>query len=84
MSHPYDAPFLDNIAIEGLLNEIGYELAQEGKVMEIALYGGAALRLLFDNRPSTRDLDFVLMEGDLYEITEISDMVGLRDRKSVV
>lgn len=77
MQNP-NAALLDGAAIRGLLQEVGAEFARRGQVAEIALYGGSALALLFDNRPSTRDIDYVAVRGDTGRIAAVSDAVGAK------
>lgn len=80
MSSATDSEVLDKHKIRALLNEIGKELAAQGKTAEIALHGGASLVMIFENRPTTRDIDFELVrsEGCEEELVEIGDVVGAR------
>ena len=52
------APF-DRATLEVALERLGEYAAEEGKVIEISIYGGSALLLTFDQRASTRDVDAV-------------------------
>ncbi len=52
------APF-DRATLEVALVRLGEYAAEEGKVIEISIYGGSALLLTFDRRASTRDVDAV-------------------------
>lgn len=72
------SPVLDGLVIRGLLNEMGSEIARLGQSMEIAIYGGSALLLQFENRPATRDIDFVSVSGDSSAVSEVADLVGSR------
>lgn len=49
----------DRETLLGLLSEVGDELARRGRFAEIAIYGGSALLLHFDDRPATKDVDYV-------------------------
>jgi hypothetical protein len=53
------APPFDRAALERALEELGRRAHAEGKTIEIAIYGGSALMLLFDWRLATRDVDAV-------------------------
>lgn len=44
---------------------------------EIVVYGGSAIALLFNYRPSTHDVDFTLRVGDRYPLYDIAMDVGL-------
>ena len=78
MSNHSPSHQFDLASVHSLLDEIGREFAAQGKVAEIALYGGAALMLMFDTRPLTRDIDFVAMQGGGDEIAAVADSVGER------
>lgn len=69
---------LDADDMRRLLGEIGGELARRGQVAEIAIYGGAALLLTFDNRPSTRDIDFIAVSEGRDDVQDAADGVGRR------
>ena len=51
-------PF-DRTVLEYALRELGRRAYEEGKTIEIAIYGGSALMLTFDWRAATRDVDAV-------------------------
>ena len=54
------APVLfDRATLELAFGRLGALAATEGKVLEISIYGGAALLLTFDQRAATRDVDAV-------------------------
>lgn len=61
-----------------LFNEMGRALSQNGLLAEIAVYGGAALLLTYDNRSVTRDVDFSLIKGDKKALTEVANTVGFK------
>lgn len=46
-------------ALEFALTELGRRAYQVGRTVEIAIYGGSALMLILNYRPSTRDVDGV-------------------------
>jgi len=46
--------------IETGLREIGKRAREAGEVIEIALYGGSAIVLVFNFRKATRDVDVVV------------------------
>ena len=69
---------MGNAEVRELLHEIGNEFAREGRFAEVALYGGAALLLLFNNRASTRDIDFMPVESSPSEIIAVANRVGAR------
>lgn len=54
---------LEKADLEGLFLELGEMARADEKIVEIAVYGGAALILSFPARPATRDVDIV-MHGD--------------------
>jgi hypothetical protein len=53
------APLFNRASLERALDELGRRAHAEGKTVEIAIYGGSALMLLFDWRLATRDVDAV-------------------------
>ncbi len=67
---------LDAPAIRQLLAEIGEEFSRLGLRAEVAIYGGAALLLLFENRANTVDIDYVPIEGNIDQIADITDRIG--------
>jgi hypothetical protein len=54
------AASLDRPSLEAAFAEIGARAIADGRVVEIAVYGGAALVLTLDNRVATKDLDAVI------------------------
>lgn len=56
----------------GLLGTLAH---REGKTLEIAVYGGSALMLLFDWRQATRDVDAVF-EADKADVRRLASVVG--------
>lgn len=71
------APSLVRTDIIACLEKIGTRMAAQNKMAEIVLYGGSAIALLFDYRPSTHDVDFTLRVGDRYPLYDIAMDVGL-------
>jgi len=70
-----DTKSIDAERLQGLLEELGERLAAGGEVLEIALYGGAALMLSFAHRRMSDDVDFVRLHGDPMRLTgPIHDM----------
>jgi hypothetical protein len=66
--------------VRSLLSEMGEEVASTGRRVEIAVYGGAALLLHFDDRPSTLDVDYVgISEGSMEDLAPAADKVGARN-----
>ncbi len=49
----------DRLSLQRALSELGERAHAEGKTIEIAIYGGAALMLTYDWRTATRDVDAV-------------------------
>ena len=70
-------PSLTRTDIIACLETIGARMAEQHKMAEIVLYGGSAIALLFDYRPSTHDVDFTLRIGDRYPLYDIAMDVGL-------
>ncbi|MGQ0674424.1 MAG: hypothetical protein ACT4N2_16315 [Hyphomicrobium sp.] len=52
------APF-DRASLERAFSRLGEIAGAEGRVVEISIYGGSALLLVFDFRTATRDVDAV-------------------------
>jgi hypothetical protein len=61
--------------IEAALGELGEIAHKAGKVIDVAVYGGAALMLTFPSRPATRDVDAVA-RGDAAFLREAVDLVA--------
>jgi hypothetical protein len=61
-----------------LLQEIGDELAARGLRYEIAIYGGVALLLQFDNRPATRDIDFTCVSPRTEGLVSVAEKTGAK------
>lgn len=61
----------DRQALELALEELGRRAHAEGKIIEIAIYGGSALMLTFDWRVATRDVDAVF-EADKQTIRRLA------------
>lgn len=50
---------LDRAKMKFLLSELGRLIAEQGKIVEIAIYGGSALILQFDFRKASEDIDYL-------------------------
>ena len=61
----------DRLSLQSALNELGQRAHAEGKTIEIAIYGGAALMLTYDWRMATRDVDAVF-EADRQTIRRLT------------
>lgn len=75
---------LDRNTLRHLLGVLGKRIAETGKVVEIAIYGGAAVVLTMDtSRQSTKDIDFAMISGDRAVLDsaalEIAQSHGLPD-----
>ena len=67
--------FLDRSILLTALNRLA-ELAEEAeKIVEIAIYGGSAIALVWDNRRATRDVDAVIA-GDREFVRTIARQVA--------
>jgi hypothetical protein len=53
------ANLLEKNAIQQYLQELDAELAALGVIGEVCLYGGAVMCLVYDARPSTKDVDAI-------------------------
>lgn len=62
--------------VKKVFDELGRKMAQEGRVAEIAIYGGMALMLMFDARESTKDVDYVPVSGDVKRLREVARELG--------
>jgi len=74
----FGASKLDSAAIHQLLAGVGAEFDRAGLRAEVAIYRGAALLLLFDNRPNTVDVDYVPVSSGIDSIDDITDRVRSR------
>lgn len=72
------AKMMGGADIRARLSEIGAELAGQGRVAEIALYGGSAMLLMFEDRKATRDVDFVPVSCDTAGLIAVAERVGAR------
>lgn len=59
-----------------LLSEIGQQLAAQGRIAEIAIYGGSALILQFDFRESSHDVDYLPLRGSRWALKAAAASVG--------
>lgn len=59
-----------------MLDDLGRALAEQGKVVEVAIYGGAAAMLCFNLREATADLDFLTLAGDDAAIKQSIKEIG--------
>ena len=55
--------------------ELGGLARREGKVIDLAVYGGSALMLASNFRVATQDVDAVV-EGDQRTITRLAEAIG--------
>lgn len=60
-------------SVLALFDALGRKLARHNQVVEVAVYGGTALMLLFDAREATKDVDFVRMAGDADFLIRLAD-----------
>lgn len=65
------------VELKAALTLLGTLAHHEGKTLEIAVYGGSALMLLFDWRQATRDVDAVF-EADKANIRRLASVVADR------
>ena len=52
------------------------KLKENSLVLQLAIYGGSVMNLLYDNRPATRDIDCVFNTSDEKLLDNILDDVG--------
>jgi len=65
----------DRQALEQAFRELGQRAYNEGKVVEIAIYGGSALMLTYDWRAATRDVDAVF-EADKQTVRRLAKEIA--------
>jgi hypothetical protein len=70
------APLFNRASLERALDELGRRAHAEGKTIEIAIYGGSALMLMFDWRVATRDVDAVF-EADRTVVRRLAREMAL-------
>lgn len=58
--------------LQKLFSEMGRLCAEQGKQLEIALYGGSALILDFSYRQSTHDVDYCVLKGNPMDVRDIA------------
>lgn len=58
--------------LQKLFSEMGRLCAEQGKQLEIALYGGSALILDFSYRRATHDVDYCVVKGDPRDVRDIA------------
>jgi hypothetical protein len=76
MANGHSQDLLDAKAVNGLLADIGADLARRGVIAEIAVYGGSALALIFGTRQATRDIDFISLAGAHSELMDVAEKLG--------
>lgn len=67
---------LDRTVLLDAFRDLGTRAHAEGRVVEIAVYGGSALMLTYDWRAATRDVDAVF-EADKATVRRLSAQVAL-------
>jgi len=67
---------LDRSTLEAAFGEIGARAVAEGKLVEISVYGGAALVLTHDARQATRDVDAVFQSHSAWLRRIAADIAG--------
>jgi hypothetical protein len=68
-------PAFDRQLLEEALHELGRRAQEEGKTIEIAIYGGSALMLTYDWRHATRDVDAVF-EADKATVKRLAAAIA--------
>jgi hypothetical protein len=56
---PVSAPLLDRAAVEDIFRRLGDRLVRRGVVVDLYVFGRAAMALTYDARRATRDIDAV-------------------------
>jgi len=59
-----------------LLAEVGEHFSRQGKIMEIAIYGGSAIILQFDFRQTSLDIDYIPVSVDDGSLEKIAEQVS--------
>ncbi|MGF7235195.1 MAG: DUF6036 family nucleotidyltransferase [Frankia sp.] len=75
----FDDPLLDRVAIEEAFTRLGERLARRGVVVDLYVFGGAAMALAYDGRRPTRDIDAVFQPHGIVldEASAVADELGL-------
>jgi hypothetical protein len=71
-------PTLDKATLEDVLNELALLARADGKVIEVAIYGGAALTLVSNFRITTRDVDAVADDDGQQLIERYATVIAAR------
>lgn len=61
--------------LRSLFDDVGRCMAEQGRIAEIALFGGSALMMMFDFRESTFDADYMLISGYENEVRQAAEAV---------
>ncbi len=72
-------PHLDRATLQSAFAQIGERALAEGRIVEIAVYGGAALILTVQGRVATRDVDAVVQNDAAWlrkAVSEIAEANG--------
>lgn len=72
---------MDKAAILQYLQELNQELGTLGVIGEVCLYGGAVMCLVYEARPSTKDVDAIFLPTQQMRlaIARVADNHNLRD-----
>ena len=73
-------PELNLETLQDVLNELAILARDEGKVIDIAIYGGAALMLVSNFRIATRDVDAVADDEGQRVIERLASVIVARRR----
>jgi hypothetical protein len=68
----------DRDTLEDAFRDIGRRALRDGKIVEIAVYGGAAIVLTLDGRPATRDIDVAIQNDAPWLRTQVDAIAAER------
>lgn len=67
--------------LDEILEDLNTELAKAGVFLELTIYGGAIMTLVYNNRPSTKDIDSVLKCDNMDIVNDILSII--KDKHSL-
>ena len=74
MDESKDIGLMDKDKLLEIFNYLNERLKENQLQLEITIYGGSIMTMVYDNRPATKDIDCVFSETNLKLLDNILDL----------